>query len=186
MSRARENQSGGAHAPDVHEEAPSLLDQIEPAVPGARVVLTSGRHYDLEAGPDADRLVVRSRGGDVVLRIEVTDAGPVLSFSGATIDLEATRRLRVSAQEVSIEATGDVSLRAGGSLRETVAGDHHTKVAGDERIEAATVEVQANEGSVGVRASGRIALDGEHIGLNDDPLPQPFAWSTIAGEPEAG
>jgi len=35
---------------------------------------------------------------------------------------------------------------------------------------------------VGVRAMGRIALDGEHIGLNDDPLPQPFAWSASAGD----
>jgi hypothetical protein len=37
---------------------------------------------------------------------------------------------------------------------------------------------------VGVRAMGRIALDGEHIGLNDDPAPQPFGWSEIAGGPD--
>ena len=159
----------------------SLLDRIECPVPAAAVVLTSGRRYELEAGGDADRLVVRSRGGEVVLRIQVTDAGPVLSFTGASIDLEATRRLRLTAQEVSVEATGDVSLSAGGSLRETVAGDHHTKVAGDERIEAANVELQASTGAVGVRAQGRIALDGEHIGLNDDPSPKPFGWSAIDG-----
>ena len=29
---------------------------------------------------------------------------------------------------------------------------------------------------------GRIALDGEHIGLNDDPLPRPFAWSALAAD----
>jgi hypothetical protein len=28
----------------------------------------------------------------------------------------------------------------------------------------------------------KIALDGEHIGLNDDPLPQPFPWSALADE----
>jgi len=160
------------------------IDDVAVPMPSAAVVLTSGRRYDIQAGPDADRLVVRSRAGDIVLRIEVTDTGPVLSFSGASLDLEAVRRLSITAQEVSIHASGDVSLNAGGSLRETIAGDHHTRVAGAERVEAATVQVQANEGGVGVRANGRIALDGEHIGLNDEPEPKPFGWSAIADGPD--
>jgi hypothetical protein len=180
MSQVPKGQNGGLHAPDADAEAPNLLDQIAAPVSAAEVLLTSGRRYELAAGPEADRLVIRSGDGEVVLRIEVTDAGPVLSFSGASLDLEATRRVRIAAREVSIEATGDVSLSTSGSLRETVAGDHHTKVGGDERVEATNVELQASEGGVGVRAMGRIALDGEHIGLNDDPLPQPFPWSAIA------
>ena len=168
------------------EPAAPLLDMIEAPVPAAAVQLTSGRRYDIEAGADADRLVVRSRTGDVVLRIEVTDAGPVLSFSGATVDLHATRTLRMAAEQIQIEASGDVALSAGGSLREQVAGDHHTRVAGDERVEAANVQVQASDGAVGVRAMKKIALDGEHIGLNDDPAPQPFPWSAIAGGPDEG
>jgi hypothetical protein len=172
-----------AAEPSAHAEPDAILDRVDAPVPSATVMLTSGRRYDVEAGAEADRLVVRSRAGDVVLRIEVTDAGPVLSFSGASLDLTATQRIRLAAQEVSVEATGDVSIVAGDSLRETIGGDHHTKVTGDERVEAANVQLQANTGAVGVRALGRIALDGEHIGLNDDPLPQPFAWSAIAGEP---
>lgn len=179
-----EHRAAAPTAPQEHEEARSLLDQIEAPVPAAEVTLTSGRRYDLQAGPDADRLVIRARGGEVVLRIEVTDAGPVLSFSGASIDLQATGRLRLAATEVSFEATGDVSLSTGGSLRETIAGDHHTRVAGAERVEAASVELQASKGGVGVRAMGGIELDGEHVGLNDDPAPQPFAWSEIAGGPD--
>jgi hypothetical protein len=179
---ARQGDAGGASAPAQEKGTRSVLDEIEAPVPAAAVTLTSGRRYDLQAGADADRLVIRGRGGDVVLRIEVTDAGPVLSFSGASIELEATRRVRVAADEVSIEAKGDVALAAGGSLRETVAGDHHTRVGGAERVEAAAVEMQANEGGVGVRAMGRIALDGEHVGLNDDPQPQPFGWSKVADE----
>jgi hypothetical protein len=162
------------------EPAEALLDLIEVPVPAAAVMLTSGRRYDLEAGADADHLVIRSRGGDVVLRVEVTDAGPVLSFSGATIDLEATRRLRMAAGEILIEASGDVALSTKGSLREHVEGDHHIRVAGDERVEAASVQIQANTGAVGVRAMECIALDGEHIGLNDAPVPQPFPWSEAA------
>ncbi len=173
-----------------HAEEPSaepaprmLLDEIEAPASNASILLGSGRRYELETGPDADRLVIRARNGEVVLRIEVTDAGPVLSFSGASVELHATQRLRLAAREVSVEATGDVSLSAGGSMREHIAGDHHTRVAGDERVEAANVQLQANEGTVGVRAIGRIGLDGDHIGLNDDPLPKPFEWSAIAGGP---
>jgi len=179
----------GQLVPDAREEGRSVeaeprtpLDDVEAPVATAEVMLTSGRRYELEAGAGADRLVIRSRGGEVVLRIEVTDAGPVLTFSGASIELAATQRLRLAASEVSIEATGDVSLMAGGSLRETVGGDHHSKVTGDERVEAANVQLQANVGAVGVRALGRIGLDGEHIGLNDDPLPKPFPWSAIADD----
>ena len=179
---APERARGSAPEPEEQDATRGLLDEIEAPVASAAVTLTSGRRYDLQAGADADRLVIRGRGGDVVLRIEVTDAGPVLSFSGASIDLEATRRVRLAAQEVSIEAKGDMTLAAGGSLRETVAGDHHTRVEGAERVEAAAVEVQANDGAVGVRAIGRIALDGAHIGLNDDPTPRPFEWSELAEE----
>lgn len=167
------------------EGAPSpLLSDVEVPVAAAAVTLASGRRYELAAGPEADRVVVRSRSGEVVLRVEVTDAGPVLSFSGASVELVGTRRLRLAAEEVSIEAARDVSIEAGGSLRERVGGDHHLRVAGDERVEASNVEVQASAGAAAVRARGRIALDGEHIGLNDEPLPAPFAWSAIADERE--
>ena len=171
-------------APSAEGAPRTLLDEIEAPPSNASILLGSGRRYELEVGPDnSDRLVIRARSGEVVLRIEVTDAGPVLSFSGASVELQATQRLRLAAREVSIEATGDISLSAGGSMRESIAGDHHTTVAGDERVEAANVQLQANDGAVGVRAIGRIELDGDHIGLNDDPLPKPFEWSAIAGGP---
>ena len=139
------------HAPSSLEESsperalPTPLDNVEAPVPSATIMLTSGRRYDVEAGAEADRLVIRSQAGDVVLRIEVTDGGPVLSFSGASLDLTASQRLRLAAPEITVEATGDVSLAVGGSLRETVGGDHHTNVAGDERVEATNVQLQAAE-----------------------------------------
>ncbi|WP_437930395.1 hypothetical protein WMF37_14450 [Sorangium sp. So ce291] len=50
-------------------------------VPSATVSLSSGRRYMIEAAPSGDRLVVRGRDGELVLQMEITDAGPVLSFS---------------------------------------------------------------------------------------------------------
>ncbi len=159
------------------------LDDIEAPVASAAVTLLSGRRYELEAGAERDRLTIRSSAGEVVLRVEITDRGPVLSFSGAEVELSASRSLRLAAQDVSIEAKGDVELAAGGSLRESAAGNHHVRAGGDARVEASSVELQANRDGVGVRAMRAIKLDGEHIGLNDDPLPQPFGWSEIAQGP---
>jgi hypothetical protein len=165
------------HAASESSSRTSLIDSVEAPVDAASVLLSSGRRVEVEAGGDADRIVVRSRGGEIVLRIAVGDEGPVLSFSSATIELEATKQLRLAAEDIHVEAKRD--------LRETVGGMHHTRVAGDERLEAGRVELQANDGSVAVRAREHIALDAEHIGLNDEPLPAPFSWSKAREEEEA-
>jgi hypothetical protein len=166
------------------ETKTDLLERVDAPIESTNVTLTSGRRYELRADGAHDQLTVRSTEGNIILRIEVTDAGPVLSFSGASIDLVATRKMRIEADEVSLHAKGDMLLDAGGSLRERVGGDHHTRVEGSERLEASAVELQANARSVAVRAMQKISLDGEHIGLNDEPLPQPFPWSTIAADSE--
>jgi hypothetical protein len=67
-------------------------------------------------------------------------------------------------------------------MSQVVNGCHHTRVAGTERLEAARVEMQANDDHFSIQAMSTIALDGEHIGLNDKPDPAPFAWSRLAQE----
>jgi hypothetical protein len=166
------------------EAKTDLLERVDAPVEATNVTLTSGRHYEMRVDGSRDQLTIRSSEGNIVLRIEVTDAGPVLSFSGASIDFVASRKMRIEAEEVSLHAKRDMLLDAGGSLHERVGGDHHTRVEGAERLEASAVEMQANAHSVAVRAMQKISLDGEHIGLNDDPLPQPFPWSTIAADSE--
>lgn len=157
-----------------------LLGAVELPCDAATVATHSGRRYDIQSSPHGDRLTVRSRSGEVVLRVTVTDAGPVLAFESAEVELSATRALRLSADEVSVKARGDLRLEAGGALEERVLGDLHTRVAGALRVEAAEVEIQANDRHLAARARGAIAIDGEHIALNGEPLPQPFAWSAAA------
>jgi hypothetical protein len=161
---------------------PTLMEVAAHTPEEADLVFPSGRRIAIEPGRHADRLTVRSRGGEIVLRVDLTDAGPIFSFTGADVEVTAAKRLRLRAAELDIHAAGDIALTAGGSLREQVGADHHARVAGAERIEAARVEVQASEESVSIRAMQRIALDGEHIGLNDDPAPAPFPWSTLGEE----
>ncbi|WP_437311235.1 hypothetical protein [Sorangium sp. So ce388] len=187
--RERAPSSGADAAPEgppaqTEVQTEGVLGAVECPVASAAVSMVSGRRYAIASEHDRDRLEIRGRNGDVVLRVEVTDAGPVLSFSGAVLELSASRRLHLSAEEISVEARGDASLEVGGSLRERVLGDHHVHVEGDERVEAAKLELQASREGAAVRAMRKIALDGERIGLNDDPAPAPFPWSAIARGPE--
>jgi len=162
-----------------------LLEQAELPVREANVTLGSGRRYCIEAGEgSADRLVVRGSDGDVVLAILITDEGPVLRFRSAALELSATEELRLEASRVHVHSTGDLHIDAAGSLLQEAGRDHHLRVGGDHRVEARALEMQASTGHVEVRAMHRIALDGEHIGLNDDPVPRPFSWSSLS-EPES-
>lgn len=161
-----------------------VLGKVDIPVTGAELSLSSGRRYELVAAPEGDRLTVRGRGGHVLLRVLMTDAGPLLSFEGADIEIAAAGTLALSGRDVAIEARRSLSLTSGGDCTQTITGTRHTRVGAADRLEAESVQLQANEGAVEVRAAGRIALDGEHIGLNDDPCPRPFEWSAVAGDRE--
>jgi hypothetical protein len=173
-----------AEEPEASAGAALLADVIEPCE-AARVALTSGRTVEIESGGERDRIVVRAPRGEVVLRIEVTDAGPVLSFSSAEIELHSAGALRLDAATIEIASRGDVSIDAAGSLRQHVGGHLHTRVGADARLEAANVELLADDGHVDVLAIERVRLDGEHIGLNDNPAPRPFPWSRAARDEDA-
>lgn len=178
--------SGRCERPSpVEVERESLTDQIlaglEIPVVSAEVSLVSGRRCSLEARPDGDRLTVRARDGKVVLRVTLTDAGPVLSFEAADLELRGTRTLRLDAEAMEV-STGHLRTHVGGDVETRITGTRHTRIDGAEHLEAGSVQAQANTGAVEVRAAGHIAMDGEHIGLNDDPCPTPFPWTAIAEE----
>jgi len=170
-----------------HEElkAVSPLDAVELPVTSGEVLLSSGRRYAMEAEPDGDRLTVRARDGQVMLRVTLTDAGPVLFFETAEVELRAMRSLLLEAETVELRAHA-LRTHVSGDVEEQIGGGRHTRIEAADRLEAATIQCQANEGAIELRAAGRIALDGEHIGLNDDTCPTPFGWSAIAGGPEEG
>lgn len=186
MQRARGTQVG-SDAPSAKTEPE---DGGEPAVPGdvrepvmfADVTLLSHRRYQLAAGPERDSVTVRGAGGEVLLHLEMTAQGPILRFSGAEVELVAKGKLRLAARDVTIEAEHDVELRAGGSLHERAGEHHHIRAGRDARVEAGSVQIQASEGGAAVRAMQKISLDGERIGLNDDPAPTPFPWSSLADD----
>lgn len=166
--------------PEAGQAADSLAGVDLPAM-SAAVQLASGRHVAMESRPEGDRLTVRARGGQVVLRVTLTDEGPVLAFEAAELELTGTRALRMDAESIEV-STGSLRTYVGGDVETRITGARHTRIDGAEHLEAASLQTQANTGALDLRAAGRIALDGEHIGLNDDPCPTPFPWTAIAEE----
>ena len=162
-----------------------ILDIVDQAPTWGEVLLSSGRRYAMEAKPDGDRLTVRARNGQVMLRVTLTDAGPVLFFEGADVELRAARSLVLEGETVEVRANA-FRTRVAGDVDEQIGGARHTRIGGVDRLEAAALQTQANDGAFELKAAGRIALDGEHIGLNDDTCPMPFGWSAIAGGPADG
>lgn len=181
--------STGTAVAQVMEEAATgtdvqrLLEEVDIPVIRRDFTSASGLRYQLVAGERGDdSLTVHGSDGRLVLSVMLTEAGPVLSVSGAAIVIEGTRALRLAAPEIELRSTGATTISTGGDLRATVGGDCHLRSEGDQRCEARAIEVQASQGHVGVRAVAGITLDGDHIGLNDEPLPRPFAWSTLGSE----
>lgn len=136
--------------------------------------LPSGRTIEIGRAADLDRVTIRGRDGAVVLAIEVGDRGPVLRFESAELSIGAVGRLSLAADTIAIASRGDLAT--------TVAGTHHTRVGGAERVEAARVEVQANDEEIVLRAREDVRIDGEHVGLNDDLCPGPLPWTSAAAE----
>lgn len=150
------------------------IDTIEGPPQPTEVKLPSGRLMDIASSPQGDRIEIRSLTGDVVLRVLVSDEGPIFSFKGGQLELAADSDLKLKGRRVIVAAREDMLVEVG--------GDRHSRVAGADRVEAAKIEMQANEERVAIRARENVAIDAEHIGLNDEPLPAPFSWSKAAEE----
>ncbi len=145
--------------------------------------LAHGRRLSVVPNAEGDILHVRSREGSVELSIALGRDGAKVRLCAVDLELVGTRALTLEAQRVSVKSHDSLDLVAAGDMRVDVSGQRHTTVQGADRTEAFTIESQANEGELILRARGDVRVDGEHIGLNDDPCPGPLAWTTAATHP---
>lgn len=134
----------------------AALAEIEPRI----ITLMSGRRLEasLDAG-GADVLHIRAHDGRCVLSVRVTDEGPVLSFSGAALELAATRTLDLSCADLRLRATGDAAIEIGGELVTT----------------ARSMALEARTGGIVVKANDDLDLKGERVLLNSDDPPMPLS-----------
>lgn len=180
---APETASGQAAEPAIH-----VLEQV--AGPPDHVGLRRGAVEIDRSGQD-DVVIIRA--DKLSVRVVMSERGPVFELSGAEVAVRATDRIALSSRDVAIHASNTLSLSSDGDASTRVGGSRHTHVRGSERLEAGTVEVQANDADLGLRARGDVRIDGDHVHLNGLDVPAPFPWSEPAqdrateagGEPQS-
>lgn len=150
-------------------------DTTTALAPSATLPLASGRRVEVVEGRDADTIVVRATSGECVLRVRVTDAGPVLSFRAAALELDAGA-LALGCDDLRIVARRSAAIDVGGDLRERVRGDAVREAGGLAATDAREVAIRASRGGVAVEANDDVAIKGERVRLNSDDPPMPLTW----------
>jgi len=132
-----------AASPVSDPESPATPAGFEPGRAVERVgELPSGRRIALLADGDREQLEVRSADGRIELRVVLTDAGPVVSLSGAKLELHSTDSVSVRCRSFEVEALDDLRLRAAGDIE------------------------LGSESQIRARAAGQAFIDGDYVNLN--------------------
>jgi hypothetical protein len=88
-------------------------------------VLPSGRSVVVRLAGAAEEIEVRSPGGDVEVRITLTDSGPVVSVRAARLELDAAEEMTLNAKRLKVETTEGTELLTDGELRVRSEGEMH-------------------------------------------------------------
>src|SRR5580704_14457370 len=90
-----------------HAPLPEIPEPVESEV--TRRALPSGRSLVLRTGGAGEEIEIRGAGGEVELRITLTDAGPVVSIRGARVEIEAPD-VAFRCRSVGVDAEGPVRI----------------------------------------------------------------------------
>ncbi len=139
-----------------------------------------------------ERLEVRAASGALVVSVRLTDAGPVFSMSGATIEIDAAKTLSLRGETVHVAAKGDVTIEAGGTLFQRAGGSSVREIAGLDRASAGEMEIEVHPGGISLHANDDVDIVGERVRLNSDDPPMPRSWEehrarhALAADPVPG
>lgn len=131
---------------------------------GAALVLASGRRVQVDP-QDGDRINVMSPDGTFELVIAFTPAGPVLRLRAAALELSTSGELRLSCEDLAIQARRSLTINAG-DLTEQIAETRTSIIGGRSRLEAHAVGIRARLGDVVLEANDDVRATGEKILLN--------------------
>lgn len=82
-----------------------------------RIQLESGRQVLVHSHKKEELLEIVEPEGEIVMRVRLTDTGPVISFQGAHIKLKSTETLSLESKKVIIKAEEEAVVESKGSLK---------------------------------------------------------------------
>lgn len=93
---------------------------LEPSALGKRetqqMQLDSGRRVVIHSDENEELLEIVETEGEVILKVRLTDAGPVISVQGTHLVLKSTETLTLESKKVKIKAEEEVGLESKGNL----------------------------------------------------------------------
>jgi len=113
-----------------------------PAVRDSRSLLPSGRTLVVKAHEHDEEIEIRSSGGEVEVRIVLTEQGPILRLRGARLEIDSSDTVAVNCRQFEVNASHGVRLHS--------AGD---------------VGVQSGA-EIRLKSGGETFIDGDYVNLN--------------------
>jgi hypothetical protein len=163
-------------------QAPEHSEVVERTLP-------SGRTLVLRIGSAGEDIEIRSAGGDLDLRITLTDAGPVVALRSARVEVD-TADVAFRCRDFDVQASGTARFAAD-ELRAETKRDIHLNGAfirlnctpeGEAEAQALMAQVAAQQGALPAAGDPCGALDASHPAAHPAP-PEPSSGHLHARAP---
>lgn len=126
--------------------------------PASEIQLSGGYVMETDAEDRPRDLSIRAPDGRVCLKVILTPDGPVVELDSVSLSIAARGDLKMSCDNLQIDADNSLALNAGGDLSLSAGGELRT--------EGFSQMIRARRGEVRVKANDDVTLDGERIRLN--------------------
>jgi hypothetical protein len=109
--------------------------------------LPSGRSLRISLVSGGEQLEILSPEGALELRIAMTPQGPVLSLSGAKLELNATESVALNCGKLEINSTDGISMRSDAAINFKSAGEFGVHSLGNANIDASVINLNCGDRS---------------------------------------
>jgi len=81
-----------------------------------RMQLESGRQVMVHSSEKDELIEIAESDGEIIMKVRMTDDGPVISVSGAHLELKSTDTIALEAKKIKIKAKDKVVVESKGGL----------------------------------------------------------------------
>lgn len=81
-----------------------------------RMQLESGRQVMVHSSEKDELIEIAESDGKIIMKVRMTDDGPVISVSGAHLELKSTETIAIEAKKIKIKAEEEFVVESKGSL----------------------------------------------------------------------
>ena len=81
-----------------------------------RMQLDSGRQILVHSSEKEELIEIAAPEGEIIMKVRMTDDGPVISVSGAHLELKSTETIALEAKKIKIKAKEKVVVESNGGL----------------------------------------------------------------------